>query len=125
MVGGKLMVVGLNIKMMEKIRKIVLGGVGILFFLFIIYIIYLMYHGKEQFISREYSGIISNIRVPQGNRDLPEINIKNHWIPLSIDDSKVKHYIQVGDSIVKESGSEMIRVFRKSQKNEWSVKIFE
>lgn len=109
---------------MEKIRRIVIVGVGILFFSFIIYTIYLMYHGREQFMNRAYSGVISEIRILQGNRDLPDIKIYNQWIPLSVDDSKVKHYIQVGDSIVKESGTETIKVYHKNFKGEWDVQVF-
>jgi hypothetical protein len=109
---------------MEKIRRIVLIGVGILFSSFIIYIIYWMYHGEEQFMKRSYSGVISEIRILKESRDLPDIKINNQWVPLSIDDSKVKQYIQVGDSIVKESGSEIIKVYRKNLKGEWDVQVF-
>ncbi len=83
-----------------------------------------MYHGRKQFMNRAYSGVISEIRILQGNRDLPDIKINSQWIPLSIDDSKVKHYIQVGDSIVKESGSEIIKVYRKDLKDKWDVQVF-
>lgn len=75
-------------------------------------------------MNRAYSGVISEIRILQGNRDLPDIKIYSQWIPLSIDDSKVKHYIQVGDSIVKESGSDLIKVYRKDLKDKWDVQVF-
>jgi hypothetical protein len=83
-----------------------------------------MYHGKKEYVQRKYSGIISEIRNLEGNRDLPDIRINNQWIPFSIDDSKVKHYIQVGDSIVKKSGTEIIDIYRKDLNGDWKVKTF-
>lgn len=109
---------------MEKIRNIVLFFVVILFIIFFGYTFYAMYHGKKEYINRQYSGIITEIRLLQGSRDVPDIKINNRWIILDIQDSKVKHYIQVGDSIVKESGTEIIKVYRKNLKGEWYVKIF-
>jgi hypothetical protein len=110
--------------MVEKIRRIVLSIVAFMFIVFIIYIIYSMYHGKKQYVERKYSGIIYEIRNLEGNRDLPDIRIDNRWIPFSIDDSKVKSYIQVGDSIIKESGTEIIYVYRKDLNGDWKVKTF-
>lgn len=124
MVGEELMAVGKNINEMEKIRRTILIIGGILFILFFIYTFYLIYYGKKESIERQYSGIITEIRNLPGNRDIPDIKIDNQWIPLGIDDSKVKHYIQLGDSIVKESGSEIIEVYRKNLKGEWAVQIF-
>jgi len=109
---------------MEKIRKIILFIGGIVFLLFFIYIFYSMYHGEKEYIKRKYIGIISEIRILQGNRGLPDIKIKKQWIPLDIPDSKVMKYIQVGDSIVKESGTEIIKVYRKNLKDEWDIKVF-
>lgn len=83
-----------------------------------------MYSGNKESLMRNYSGIISEIRNLPGNRDLPDIKINKQWIPLGISDSKVKHYIQVGDSIVKESGMEIIKVYRKNINDEWEEKIF-
>ena len=64
-----------------------------------------MYHGKKEYINRQYYGIITEIRILEGSHDLPDIKINNQWIILDLPDSKVKHYIQIGDSIVKESGT--------------------
>jgi hypothetical protein len=109
---------------MEKIRRILVFVIIASILLFVIYDLFTTYLGNKQYINKNYSGIISDIRVLQESRDLPDIKIKNQWIPLDLPDAKVKHYIQVGDSIIKESGSEMIKVFRKNLKDEWDIKVF-
>ena len=109
--------------MVKKIRRVIISIDVIMFVLFILYVIYLMYHGKKQFLDRKYSGVITEIRVLPGNRDLPDIKIHNEWLPFSIDDAKVKNYIQVGDSIVKASGSPTIKVYRKNI-DKWNIKEF-
>ena len=110
--------------MIEKIRRIVLFLVVISFVIFFIYTEYLMYYGDKEYINRQYYGIITEIRTLQGSHDLPDIKINNQWISLDVQDSKVKHYIQLGDYIIKEPGTEIIKVYRKNLKEEWSVLIF-
>ena len=110
--------------MIEKIRRIVLFLVVSSFVIFFMHTFYAMYHGEKEYFKRQYYGIITEIRTLQGSHDLPDIKINNQWISLDIPDSKVKHYIQIDDSIVKESGTAIIKVFRKNLNEEWSVKIF-
>lgn len=109
---------------MDKIRKVILTSTGILFILFFIYTGYLIYHGDKESLARSYSGIISEIRNLYGNRDIPDIKINSQWIPLGVEDSKVKYYIQIGDSIVKDSGTKIIKVYRKNSDGDWIVKVF-
>jgi hypothetical protein len=94
------------------------------FLLFSIHIFFSFTRGKKDFINREYYGLITEIRTLQNSHDLPDIKINNAWISLTIDDAKVKNYIIVGDSIVKESGKKEIQVYRKKFNKEWQVKIF-
>jgi hypothetical protein len=109
---------------MEKIRRILVFVIIASILLFVIYDLFTTYLGNRQYINKNYSGIISDIRVLQESRDLPDIKIKNQWIPLDLLDAKVKHYIQVGDSIVKESGTQTIKVYRRNLKGEWNVQVF-
>ena len=109
---------------MEKIRRIVLFIGVISFIIFLGRAFYGMHQGQKEFVNKQYNGIITEIRKLQGRRDLPDIKINSQWISLNILESKVKHNIQVGDSIVKESGTEIIKVYRKNLNGEWDVKIF-
>jgi hypothetical protein len=109
---------------MVNIKKVFISILFIGFALFAIYIGYLFVHGHLQFRDRAYIGIISNIRKLEFNRGLPDIKIQDEWIPLSIEDAKIKDYIQIGDSIVKESGSINIFVYRKDDNGKWIQKCF-
>jgi len=109
---------------MNKIKKYVIIIVIISFIIFFVYHFYLSYQGKQDFIKKSYKGIITEIHYIEGKRDLPDIKINNKLISIDIDESKVKPYIQIGDSILKKSGTETIKVYRKNSKGEWYVKIF-
>jgi hypothetical protein len=106
---------------MEKNRKIVFIFVFIAFAIFYIYTRHLSYQAEIKYVNRMYIGVITEIRIIEGSHDIPDIKINNQWISFDLQDSKVKHYIQIGDSIVKESGTEIIKVYRKNLKEEWSV----
>ena len=109
---------------MNSIRKIVMFIGLVAFILFFIYVFYINQYAEQYYIDRKYYGIIKEIRVLQGTHDLPDIKINNDWISFDIPDAKVKHYILVGDSIVKDSGTRVIKVYRKNLNGKWDVKIF-
>ena len=58
------------------------------------------------------------------SHDIPDIMINKNWIILNLQDAKIKHYIKIGDSIVKKSGSDAISVYRKNDNGKWVEKRF-
>lgn len=109
---------------MEQLKRIFIGVIVAVFVLFALYIGYSFLYGYKQFVDREYTGVITNIRKLEFSRGLPDIKINDEWIPLSVDDSKVMNYMQIGDSIVKKSGYKEIIVYRRDINGEWNEKIF-
>ena len=85
---------------------------------------YLWYKAYKEFIRSNYHGVITEIKYVQGKRDLPDIMINGEWKFVNQNEAKVKHHIQVGDSITKESGTEIIKVYRKNQDGTWFSKAF-
>jgi hypothetical protein len=94
------------------------------FLIFSIYIFFSIQRGRLDYVNREYYGIISEIRTLPLSHDIPDIKINNEWLSFTIDDSKVKNYIMVGDSIVKKTGQKEILIYRKNADSEWEVKKF-
>jgi hypothetical protein len=111
-------------KIIKTIRKVIIIIFLIMFVIFFSYNLFLIRVGRKEFIDKSYNGLIIDIRKVEGRRDLPDIKLNNNWMPLDEFDSKVSYYIKIGDSIVKESGTEEIKVFRKDEENEWRVRIF-
>jgi len=109
---------------MKKIKNIIICLIVLLFISFFVHVIYLSYHGQKEFIKSHYNGVILEIRKLEGRRDLPDIRINDKWLSIDINESKIKNYIKVGDSIVKDSGTEEIKVYRMDENNNWKVKIF-
>ena len=108
---------------MEKIRKIVFIILGISFVFFFISAYVHLKKGKNRFLNEEYIGILINIKEVKNNRGAHHIQIKNNWISLG-HSIKVQNYIQIGDSIVKKSGTKTIKVYRKKINGKWHEKIF-
>ena len=75
------------------------------------------------FIEESYRGIITEIKYIEGRRGLPDVKIGNELHYFGYEE-KIIHYIQIGDSIVKESGTEAIKIYRKNLKGKWDEKIF-
>ena len=105
-----------------KLIAIIILGLG--FLIFIIHAYYLDHGAKREYLYRSIHGIIEEIKIEEGNRRLPTLKINNQWIFLDMPGEKIDHYIQTRDSLVKDSGSTSIKVFRKNEKNEWYVKVF-
>ncbi len=81
-------------------------------------------HIHKDFVEQEYSGIIKEVKYIKGNRGMPSIKINTFWIHLGPYSSKISHYIQTGDSIVKKKGYEEIIIFRRNKNGEWVKKVF-
>ncbi len=66
----------------------------------------------NEFKARGYSGVIKEIRRIQSHKGCPDILIQNEWIFLTMDEQIIFDQIHVGDSIVKQAGSDKITIFR-------------
>lgn len=110
--------------MEKKIRTIaiaVMVAAGLVW----LYNVYLLDRkATEKHLKLEYNGIINKIHHYWGDRGVPMILVDTQWIYLNVLDSKFSHYVLVGDSIYKESGSETVKIFRKNSDETWSVKVF-
>ena len=108
-----------------KVLKEALLIIGIItFVIFITYNIYLDKKAIKKFTEIEYSGVIMKIRLNDGMRGIPDINLNGKWHIMDLDESKIIHYIKIGDSIVKKSGNVEIKVYRKDSLGTWQVKVF-
>ena len=65
----------------------------------------------DDFLGKEYNGVIQEIRYIQSHRGFPDILIDGKWIFLSSTEQILFDEIKIGDSIVKNSGSNKIRLF--------------
>ena len=73
----------------------------------------------------KYHGIIEGIFPNPYFAGLPQIRLNNQLIQLKIHEENVISYIQIGDSIVKTSGSTIVSVFRKDENGNWVEKEFD
>jgi hypothetical protein len=71
------------------------------------------FRADNLFVDSEYSGVIHAIEYREGDRGIPSILIGSQWKSLSVDETKIKQHIQIGDSIVKRTGSEEIELYKK------------
>lgn len=81
-------------------------------------------HSYDLFKESEFHGIINDIKLREGSRGLPHILIDNQWIFIGLNVQKIQHHIIVGDSIVKEPGSMIIKVYRKNSNGAWDERIY-
>ncbi len=94
---------------------------------FIVFNINEYYNDKQAqtaFIEKEFHGIILEIIYIEGHRGLPDLKINSKWIYMGVNGQKIQNYIKVSDSIVKDSGTETIKVYRKNYKGIWDEKVF-
>ncbi len=108
---------------MKKVKLIfgIIIFVSIIFFL--VYDSYLTSLNKKKYINKEFKGIIKKIKYFDNRRGLPTIIINDTMCHLGYG-AKVETYIKPGDSIIKERGREIIKVYRKDKEGEWHVKKF-
>lgn len=79
---------------------------------------------RANFYERDFHGVIKEIKYNEGRRGFPDIKLTNEWIYLGLSGQKIQNYILVDDSIVKDSGTETIKVYRKNSKGIWDEKVF-
>jgi len=97
--------------------KIIFGIIAL--FAFIFFVLYIYDTDRKahtKFIEKSFSGILTDIRYLENGSGFPDIRIDSSWIYLGIRGGKANNYIKISDSIVKNSGTEKIKVYRKTMK---------
>ncbi len=108
-----------------RIIKIIVLSIGILgMVVFISYAICASIESDRLFLNQGYSGKIKNIRFVEGHRGYPDIYLNNSWHTIGGHESKIMHYIQINDSIVKKSGSGTIYIYRMTSDGKFHEKTF-
>jgi hypothetical protein len=79
---------------------------------------------RKDFIVKEYSGSIKKIMKVKANHGYPAILLNGQMILLGKFWDKVVNHLQEGDSIVKEPGTLIFKVYRKNLEGEWDEKIY-
>lgn len=79
---------------------------------------------KENFKTIQYKYVIEDIEYRVNNKGCPHIKVNGNWRYLNNTECKISDYIQIGDSISKESGSMTIKVYRKNEEGVWIKKSF-
>ncbi len=74
--------------------------------------------GRNSFIESEFQSVIDSIEYRPQHRGAPSIKLRSGWHLIRIEEMKIVNFIQVKDSIAKERGSEVIRVYRRVEKGE-------
>lgn len=76
------------------------------------------------FIDNQYYGIIEEIEYQENRRGLPSIRLRRDWLHLGLSEQKIMNYINIQDSIAKDSGSAEIRVYKKTENGNWNERVF-
>jgi hypothetical protein len=79
---------------------------------------------RSDFLGRHYSGVIKDIIKRPLRRGCPDVLIGNEWVLFILDEQKVFEHIQIGDSIVKQAGSEKIVIYKKDSLGKFLAKEF-
>jgi len=108
---------------MIKIKHVVITIFVSFFVIFFCYFIHLYYDSVAKTKNRHYRGIIQDIRILDKNRGLPDLKINDMWIHIIYEPIN-KNDILIGDSIAKDSGSLLIKVFRKRNNGNWQLIIY-
>lgn len=112
-----------NFKIIFIILFFVIGTIGAIRF-FVVTFFQPYNLSKEQHIKDHYNGILKEIG--KEVRGVPDIKIDDKWIILGTDyETTISRHILIGDSLVKESGSETITVYRKDKHGVWQERVFE
>ncbi|MFM8911577.1 MAG: hypothetical protein ACKOE6_01510 [Flammeovirgaceae bacterium] len=79
----------------------------------------------DEFINKEYHGVIQDIRFVQSHRGYPDILLQDKWILLTPTEQILFDQIKIGDSIVKYSGSNKIMIYESDSSSKWKVTEFQ
>ena len=82
------------------------------------------HQAANKFITENYKGLVREIVYKDGKRGLPDVKLDSNWFYFGMNEEKIKLYIRIGDSIVKESGTKTIKIYRKNENGKWVDKIF-
>lgn len=113
-------------KRFKKVYKVVFYIlVGWLFIGSFVFIFYPWFLADKLFLNSSYNVKIKAIEFREGHRGFPHIKLDTGWYLLNVDEIKIIPYAQTGDSIVKKSGSSVIKVYRKDLNGKLVIKEFE
>ncbi len=111
---------------MKKVKQVYFSILILAFIGFIVYGFIFNQKGHKRWIEQSYHGIIEGIFPNDYQFGDPQIRLENNnLIQLGGREEMIFNYIQIGDSIVKPSGSEVISVFRKDENGKWVEKQFD
>ena len=105
-------------------KRILIAAILISFLCFIVYVFYSDYRATQNFLNEDFHGTINKVEFNEGRRGFPDIRVDSNWHFLGINEECIVHYIKEGDSIVKHKGFRDIIVYRKTNMNKWSKKVF-
>ena len=105
-----------------KYTVIIIGIIGFILFEYNGYRI--NQNNLELFVNKDVKGVIKNIKYTKHSRGTPVYKINDKWVYLGVNANNLNSYIQISDSISKDSGSMSITVFRKNLDGTWKEKVF-
>ncbi|NVO04048.1 MAG: hypothetical protein HXX09_15235 [Bacteroidetes bacterium] len=74
---------------------------------------------KARLLKLHYSGILTGMGKEE--RGTADFRINDTWVENG---STISQHVLIGDSLIKESGSETITVYRKDKNGIWQEKVF-
>jgi len=89
------------------------------------YIIIPWFRADRLYVDADYHYKVNDIRIEAGQRGIADFLDDSVWRSLSLDESKIQKYVQIGDSVVKKSGSRKITVYRRDANGLIQKKEFE
>lgn len=96
------------------VRKVILWIVASWFILGSIVMVGIpAWKAHRMFTELSYGARIDSIKFVSGHRGLPYVLMDNEWRLFTTDEMKVVPILQIGDSLVKNSGSSALHVYRK------------
>jgi len=98
-----------------KIKKSFFVIAILMFGAFFAYNSYVSNKVHKKFIKSNYHGVITEFKRKELSHDTPDIKINNEWMSLGYLENKGNNYIKVGDSISKETNSEVVKIYRKDK----------
>lgn len=105
--------------MIKKIKVVFILLTGLAFAVFFYFNYKENENAKLRVLDREYSGIIEDIVFVDNNRGYPMVKINQEWLYFGQIEANVMYEIEIGDSISKISGSNVVMVYRRKLFGDW------